>query len=75
MILIFYVDVMLSSPLLNMFKSLISSDPPDDRAAIGQGSQEQIVIAATVLLTACYMPGAALSTLHPLSHFMLSTAL
>ena len=72
---ILYIDIMLSS-LLNMFKSTISSDPPSDPEELPvQGSKNKSVIIATILLTACCMPGTVLSTLHPAPHLMLSTAL
>lgn len=72
---VLYIDIMLCS-LLNMFKSTVSSDPPNDPEQLPvPGSKNKSVTIATILLTACYMPGTVLSTLHPSPHLMLSTAL
>lgn len=71
----FYVDVMLSSLLLNTLKSLISLDPPNDpEQPLGWGHKNDSVIIATHVLTAYGVSGTVLSTLHPSSHLMLSAA-
>ena len=72
---ILYINIMLSR-LLNTFKPMASSDTADDPEQPPViGSKNKSVITATILLTACCMPGTVLSTLHPSSHLMLSTAL
>lgn len=71
---ILYIDIMLSR-LLNTFKPTASSDTADDpEQPPVMGSKNKSLVIATILLTACCMPGTVLSTLHP-SHLMLSTAL
>ena len=72
---ILYIDIMLSR-LLNTFKPTASSDTADDpEQPPVMGSKNKSLITASILLTACCMPGSVLRTLHPLSHLMLSTAL
>ena len=72
---ILYINIMLSR-LLNTFKPTASSDTADDSEQPPViGSKNKSVIIAIILLTACCMPGTVLSTLHPLSHLMLLTAL